>query len=160
MFRSWQWSAAALFLAVIVYAETRGPSEPVSVDLSPDAGSLLDLLKKEVGRAKGKGLTPVVQMTATWCVPCRQLEGSMGDAAMQDAFAGTYVIRLDLDAWKSQLADAGFTTGGVPAFFRLGDDGRPVAMINGGAWAENIPKNMAPPLKWLFRGWDSPASGR
>ena len=62
---------AALSVAVIVYAQTRGASEPVVVDLSPDAGPLLELLKKEASRAKEKALTPVVQMTAKWCVSSR-----------------------------------------------------------------------------------------
>jgi hypothetical protein len=38
----------------------------------------------------------------------------------------------------------------IPAFFRLDAEGKPVARIDGGAWAENIPKNMAPPLKTFF----------
>jgi hypothetical protein len=40
----------------------------------------------------------------------------------------------------------------IPVFYALNSAARPTGKtINGGAWGEDIPKNMAPPLKIYFR---------
>jgi hypothetical protein len=70
---------------------------------------------------------------------------------MKQAFAGTFIIHVDLDAWEKPLAQAGFHVGGVPAFFALDAKGRPTGRtITGAAWQEDVPANMAPPLKAFF----------
>jgi thiol-disulfide isomerase/thioredoxin len=120
------------------------------IELKADSGELPALLKAEAARAKAQNLTPVVEITAPWCGPCQELKASMDDPLMKDAFAGTYIIHVDNDTWKPQFAAAGLDVKGIPAFFLLDDDGKAVARIDGGAWEENIPKNMAPPLKTFF----------
>ena len=71
---------------------------------------------------------------------------------MLDAFRGTYVMKVDIDDWDAkQLRDAGLSVRGVPAFFRLQDDGRPNGRtITSSVWGDDIPENMAPPLKSFF----------
>jgi hypothetical protein len=87
---------------------------------------------------------PVVQ-------PCKALRRSLSDQRMIEAFTGTYIIQLDWNAWLDQLDEAGFTVEAVPAFFELDAKGRPTGRtITGGAWGEDIPENMAPPLKKFF----------
>lgn len=146
-------SAAVLMVGTVLVAgagcaQHRGF---VQTELKPEAGQPLPtLLKAEAANARERQLIPIVEVTATWCGPCRQLKASMDDPLMKDAFDGTYVIHLDHDAWRPHFADAGMQAIPVPAFFRLDGDGKPVARIDGGAWAENIPKNMAPPLKKFF----------
>ena len=47
----------------------------------------------------------------------------------------------------------GFKSPGIPAFFEIGENAMPTGrFVTGGAWAENIPKNMAPVLKAFFDG--------
>lgn len=122
-----------------------------AVELSPTQGELKDLLASEAAKATSKGQKPFVEVHAGWCMPCKQLEASLGDPMMQDAFKGTYQIRLDSDAWGNQLMKAGIHADGIPAFFELDAQGKPTGRtIDGGAWDENIPKNMAPPLKQFF----------
>jgi thiol:disulfide interchange protein len=127
-------------------------AEPVKVVvLEPGTGELVTLLDREVANAAAQHRVPFLQITAEWCVPCKKLRASLGDPLMQDAFAGTYIIRVDADAWKKQLKDAGFDHPAIPVFFAVDSSARPTgAKIDGGAWGEDIPPNMAPPLKRFF----------
>jgi thiol:disulfide interchange protein len=128
------------------------PSEKFAVvTLKPADGQLADLLKAEAQKAGEMGFTPFVEFHADWCAPCKALSKSLGDPRMVDAFAGTYVIRLNVDEWLDQPADAGFTVKGIPAFFAIDEAGKPTGrFITGAAWGEDIPENMAPPLKEFF----------
>ena len=68
---------------------------------------------------------------------------------MVNAFTGTYIIQADIDVWG--VPQPGFDFSGIPVFFALDADGRSTgATIDGGAWGDNIPENMAPPLKAFF----------
>ena len=123
------------------------------VRLRPSEGSLEELLKTEARKAQEAGRAPFVECDAAWCSSCQELNDSLGDKRMIDAFEGTYIIRLDIDEWESELPDAGFYVQGVPAFFQIDGEGKPTGYnITGAAWGENIPENMAPPLKEYFSG--------
>jgi thiol-disulfide isomerase/thioredoxin len=109
------------------------------------------ILQAEYATAIKGGRTPIVELGATWCGPCKHVAASLGDARMKDAFAGMYVIRLDIDQWKEKLAPLGFDASAIPAFFPINDQGKVIGpKIDGGAWGEDIPENMAPPLKKFF----------
>lgn len=124
---------------------------PASVRLTPSQGKLTALLEAEVARARARNLKPFLELRAEWCGPCKELEASMGDARMTDAFAGTYLISIDIDAWSEQLADTTFDASSIPVFYELDEKAKPTGRkIDGGAWAENIPANMAPQLKAFF----------
>jgi thiol-disulfide isomerase/thioredoxin len=124
-----------------------------SITLKPSQGDLTTLLAAEAKKAKAQSKKPFVEIGADWCGPCKELEASMTDARMIDAFEGTYQIKLDQDAWEKQLKAAKLDSSAIPVFFELAEDGTPTGRkIDGGAWAENIPVNMAPPLKKFFRG--------
>jgi hypothetical protein len=123
------------------------------VELQHGSGNLPDLLKAEAQAALALGHKPFIEGTATWCANCAELNASLTDPRMIDAFSGTHIIRVDVDEWKTELAAAGFKVQGIPAFYEIDADGRPTGRsIDGGAWAENIPVNMAPPLKAFFQG--------
>jgi len=112
---------------------------------------LAKILQSQYAAAIKAGRTPVVELGATWCGPCKELAASLGDARMKDAFAGMYIVRLDIDQWKEKLAPLGFKTDGIPAFFPIDETGKAIGPeIDGGAWGDNIPENMAPPLKKFF----------
>jgi hypothetical protein len=71
---------------------------------------------------------------------------------MSEAFAGVHLIRLDVDQWGWGVPGTGFKVEAIPIFFKVDDQGQPTGeVIDGNAWGENIPKNMAPPLKDFFR---------
>lgn len=142
----------SLLLACVWLAAHSQAAEPVKVVvLEPGQGRLEELLRHEVATAAALGRQPYVQITAEWCGPCKALRASLGDPLMQDAFAGTYIVQVDFDAWKPELERGGFENEGIPVFFAVDADARPTgAKIDGGAWGEDIPRNMAPPLKRFF----------
>jgi thiol-disulfide isomerase/thioredoxin len=126
----------------------------VTWDIVPDGGSLVSQLAKGAREASDLGLLPVAEFGATWCPACVAIQQALaaGEPLMVDAFRGVYVIRIDVDLWpKSEIAAAGFDVPVIPKFFKLDSEGRPTGdVIDGGAWGENIPENMAPPLKEFF----------
>ena len=71
---------------------------------------------------------------------------------MVDAFSGTYIILANVDGWEDQLSGTDFDYPYIPVFFVLDEAGHATGeIIDGGAWGENIPVNMAPPLKEFFQ---------
>ena len=145
-------AAMPLLIASAWVAAGAHAAEPVKVVvLEPAQGRLEELLRHEVANAAALAKLPYVQITAEWCGPCKALRASLGDPLMQDAFAGTYIVQVDVDAWKPELDKAGFKSDGIPVFFAVDADARPTgAKIDGGAWGKDIPRNMAPPLKQFF----------
>ena len=146
--RDWLRALVACFF-LTAYAHA---AEPVKVVvLEPASGPLEELLRHEVANAAALGKQPYVRITAEWCGPCKALRASLGDPLMQDAFAGTYIVQVDVDEWKPELDKAGFESDGIPVFFAVDGNAKPTgAKIDGGAWGEDIPRNMAPPLKQFF----------
>ncbi|MDP2275332.1 MAG: hypothetical protein Q8K32_31590 [Archangium sp.] len=140
-------------LLVMGCAKKDAPAEvsPAAVRLAPSQGKLTTLLEAEVAKARARHLKPFLELRAEWCGPCKELEASLGDPRMRDAFAGTYLISIDIDEWSQQLAGTAFDASSIPVFYELDEKAKPTGRkIDGGAWAENIPANMAPPLKAFF----------
>jgi thiol-disulfide isomerase/thioredoxin len=137
--------------------ESPDPASFTLIVLHPSQGKLSSLLTTHADLAAQLERKPFVEFSAEWCPPCKALAASLPDPRMVEAFRGTYIIRLDLDEWKSQLGRSGFAVPGVPAFYELDEAGRPSGrMITGGAWGEDIPENMAPPLKAFFQTNSTP----
>ncbi len=68
---------------------------------------------------------------------------------MEDAFEGMYIIQVDVDVWG--FPPDGWDFKYIPVFYALDSNGNSTGeMIDGGAWGDNIPENMAPPLKAFF----------
>jgi thiol-disulfide isomerase/thioredoxin len=117
---------------------------------STDSARPNAVIAEEAKKAEQLNLKPFVFFSASWCPPCQAVKGSMDDPLMQDAFSGTYIIELDIEQWP-QLADA-FRVGPIPVFHEVDSAGNPTGRsIDGNAWGENIPANMAPPLKQFFQ---------
>jgi thiol-disulfide isomerase/thioredoxin len=115
------------------------------------ADDLPKLLAEHAALARKAGLAPFVELWAEWCPPCKKLEAAMGDPRIAAAFAGVYLIRLDSDQWGPKLAGTGLANGSIPVFYELDDQGKTTGRtINGGAWGEDTPENMAPPLDAFF----------
>jgi thioredoxin-like negative regulator of GroEL len=117
----------------------------------PNSGDFDALVAGEAAKARADGLVPFLEFEASWCPPCKAIAKTLADrdAQMVDAFAGTAIIQVDLDAWPKP-AEA-LHVDAIPVFLALDNGGKPTARkIDGGAWADNVPENMAPPLKKFF----------
>jgi hypothetical protein len=122
------------------------------VELIPPQGDLNALLTVHAERAAELDRRPFVEFTAEWCPSCVLLEQSLEDERMTEAFRGIYIIRLDIDEWKSRLARTDFIVVGVPAFFEVDGDGQPTGRtLTGAAWGPDVPENMAPVLQEFFQ---------
>lgn len=142
------------------FGESPAPDKFTLVQLKRSDATLDSILKAEVQKAKEQGRHPYVEFYADWCPPCIALRKSLSDERMVNAFSGTYIIQLDLDEWENELPEAGFDVPGIPIFFELDQDGNPTGRtISGGAWGEDIPENMAPPLKEFFQSVEGTTDG-
>jgi thiol-disulfide isomerase/thioredoxin len=146
-------------LLAVACNNDRGHDEPAPasapsflvVERKVTEGDLATILASESNKAKDQKLKPYVEFRADWCGPCKSLERSMTDARMKDAFAGVYLVRLDADDWGPKLKGTGFDASTIPVFFEVTETGKPTGRrIDGGAWGDNIPENMAPPLRAFF----------
>jgi len=126
------------------------------VRLHTGDGKLKTMLAEEVKKAEALGQRPVVEFDATWCPPCQAIDKGLKskNELMLKAYAGTYIIKLDVDEWgwgNSWLHD--FEFNGIPVYFKLDAQGKQTGeVIDGGAWGENIPENIAPVMDEFFHG--------
>jgi thiol-disulfide isomerase/thioredoxin len=113
---------------------------------------LLDVMESHVTKANALNQDLYIQITATWCGPCKRLQAAMPNELMQEAFAGTYIVKLDADEWKEDFSSIDITIKAVPTFYQVTSEAKAGNYtVNGGAWAEDIPENMAPVLKTYFK---------
>jgi thiol-disulfide isomerase/thioredoxin len=115
-----------------------------------DGPEALAAFAKDAGAAN---LKPYAYLHAEWCGPCKAIEKThAADPQMVEAFKGTAVALIDIDKVDpKELSAAGMEASAIPVFFKLDASGKPTGdRIDGGAWGDNVPENMAPPLKAFF----------
>ncbi len=136
-----------------LFDESPAPDRFSVVRVGRSTEPLAGILRTEAKKAADMGRRPYVEFYADWCPPCRAIQENLSDTRMVDAFAGTYIIKLDLDYWKPRLSNTGFDVPSIPAFYEIDTDGKPTGrMITGAAWGEDIPENIVPPMKRFFNG--------
>jgi thiol-disulfide isomerase/thioredoxin len=124
------------------------------VRLHPKDGDLETMLAEEAQKATALDQLTVVEFDATWCPPCRAIDAAMKseNELMLHAYRGTYIIKLDVDEWgwkNSKIHD--FHFGAIPVYFKLDAQGHQTGdVIDGGAWGEDIPENIAPVMDKFF----------
>lgn len=141
-------------VALMIACGTPKPGAPAGVEiveLMPDAQATQDVLEEERIKAASQGRKAYIQLYADWCNPCRALRDGMSDPRMQDAFAGTYIVRLQLNHWDARIRPmVGEGDLSIPAFYEITEGGHLGRKISGTAWGEDTVENMAPPLKAYF----------
>jgi hypothetical protein len=110
-------------------------------------------LAEQAGIATKAGHKPIAYLHASWCGPCQAIDRTRRtDASMKAAFAPTHIVSIDIDAAnQAELTKLGLQSSAIPVFYRLDGTGHVTGdSIDGGAWGDNIPENMAPPLTAFF----------
>jgi hypothetical protein len=129
------------------------PGAAVATDLAwktVDGPAALAAFAKDAAAAH---LKAYAYLHASWCGPCKAIEKTHADdPKMAAAFKGTAIALMDIDAVDPKALDAaGLTSSAIPVFFKLDASGKPTGdKIDGGAWGDNVPDNMAPPLAAFF----------
>lgn len=123
------------------------------VEIDPK-GDVQKAVAEQAAGALAAGKRPFLYLHAEWCAPCKAIQATRTDPLMVKAFTGTHIIGLDIDyVPPAALTALGASVDSIPTFFAAGSDGRSTGRsISGGAWAEDIPANMAPPLAAFFAG--------
>jgi thiol:disulfide interchange protein len=124
----------------------------VIVRINKSNGSLITQLASEAQKANALNLAPFIEFDATWCPPCQAIEKSIQakDPLTLQALKGVYLIRADVDEWDSENGKD-FTFDTIPVYYQLDASGKSTgAVIDGGAWNEDIPENFAPVLDAFF----------
>jgi thiol-disulfide isomerase/thioredoxin len=126
------------------------------VRIHPEDGNLQSLLAVEAEYAVTQGLIPIAEFDATWCPPCQAIDKAIAskNKLMMDAYSGTYIIKLDTDEWGWKNGKVkNFRFDGIPVYFKLDEKGHQTGdVIDGGAWGEDIPENIAPVMDKFFHG--------
>jgi thiol-disulfide isomerase/thioredoxin len=146
----------------LVAQPTESPLPPTAstgftiVRLHPWDGDLHELLAQEAQKAIAVGQMPIAEFDATWCPPCLAIEEALDakNELMLTAYAGTYIIKLDVDEWGwTENGVQDFKFDGIPVYFKLDAQGKQTGeVIDGNAWGDNIPENIAPPMDEFFHG--------
>lgn len=121
------------------------------IELDPKA-PLGAQLAEQTAIAKKAGKKPTAYLHASWCPPCVEIEKTKATPKMAAAFAPAHIMAIDVDAADpKQIEAAGMKLEVLPIFYKLDDTGHATGdSIDGGAWGDNIPDNMAPPLAAFF----------
>jgi thiol-disulfide isomerase/thioredoxin len=124
------------------------------VRLHPSDGNLQTLLPIEAKQATSLGLMPIVEFDATWCPPCIAIDEAIQEQneLMLNAYRGTYIIKVDVDewGWKDGVVQ-NFNFEFIPIYFKIDANGEQTGQeIDGGAWNEDIPENIAPVMDEFF----------
>lgn len=145
---------AMIAMVLLVGCEPSGPA-PVKdftiVHPDPTGESLTDFLKAEAEKASALNRKPFVDFTATWCPPCQAIEDNMNSRRMVEAFAGTYIIKIDVDDWRDEINDSPFRPESIPVFYEISSQGQPTGRtLTGAAFTSLRPRGMAPAFQKFF----------
>lgn len=106
-------------------------------------GKLPELLKARMDSAQAQGRTLFVEVGATWCGPCLQLEADLKKPEFIDAFSGTSIVHLDANEWdvEDDMGPIGIKGGVMPIIIAM-DPKNPKAVeqLNGVIDAPGIKK--------------------
>lgn len=133
--------------------ELTSSTEPfIIVRINKANGNMMTQLASEAQKANALGLAPFIEFDSTWCPSCVAIDKSIKakDPSTMQAFVGIYLIRADVDEWSSENGNE-FTFDAIPVYYQLDVNGNPTgAVIDGGAWDEDIPENFSPVLDEFF----------
>jgi thiol-disulfide isomerase/thioredoxin len=96
-------------------------------------GHLPELIQARIDTARADGRTLFIELGATWCGPCLELEHNLTTSPMIDAFSDASVVHLDVNEWdvESDMGPLGIKGGVMPIIVAVDTTGHAVAQLNG-----------------------------
>ncbi len=122
------------------------------VDLKISGGGLRTQIALELAQAKSDGSKMLVITAGRACHACDEVFSAFSNYTLQRALFGVRVVRVDIDAFPSDLAALGLDKPGAPWFFRFDDSMKLIDSISADEWDDNDAYNMAPVLKGFMAG--------
>ena len=116
--------------------------------------TLRDQIIQEASVAEAHGLAPFLELTSELSRRCFLVDHSFDDAAMRQALAGTYIIRVDINRWVGRFGTTGLDRlpMALPGFVELFQGGRAVGpYIDARSWVADAPTTVAPQLGAFVR---------
>jgi hypothetical protein len=122
------------------------------VDLKASGGSLRTQLALELGAAKDDSNKLLVMTASRKCHACDEVFDAFGNYQLQKALANVRVVRVDVDAFPSELAALGLDKPVQPWFYRFDDSVKVIDSISADEWDDNDAFNITPVLKSFMAG--------
>jgi hypothetical protein len=135
------------------WTERPAPAPFTVVDLDPRKGDATAQLSEVVGLAATLHQRPYAELTSRLCAACHWLEHGLTEASVKQAFAGTYLVRIDVDRWQGRLEGTGLDrhSGPMPAFIALSPEGRAFGeWADPDDWRTDVPQRAAATLAVFF----------
>lgn len=126
------------------------------VDVGSDAGSLSQVLRAQHEKATASNGRLVLFVVGSDCAPCNGVSLALRDSRMQQAFAGSRIVRVHARERAEELTLLGIPIETIPGFALLSAGVRPSDYLHGGEWDADIPDNIAPVLTDFVRGVQRP----
>lgn len=130
-----------------------GPLDVVDLDRRV---SLAEQLLRVSAAAASAQRTVVLQTYVQRSRECAEVAAALPDPRMQTALAKVTLVRVDVEAFASELSGMRVETRSAPWFYTLDALGRPMDALSADAWDDNVPENMAPVLAAFVRGRGMP----
>jgi thiol:disulfide interchange protein len=130
--------------------ETTHTNAPEFV-LAPESGDVIDLVLRELDRARTDERLLLVYVGASWCEPCQYFHHAVEDGTLDDSLAGVRLLEFDLDRDRDRLVAAGYSSRMIPLFVVPAPDGlagprRTEGGVKGPAAVDNLRERLVPLL--------------
>jgi len=122
------------------------------VDLKTSGGSLRTQLALEVGAAKDDGNKTLVITAGRSCKACDEIFAIFANYNLQKVLWNVRVVRVDVDAFGSELGALGLDKPVQPWFFKMDDTLKVTDSISADEWDDNDAYNITPVLKAFMAG--------
>jgi hypothetical protein len=122
------------------------------VDLKTSGGSLRTQLALEVGAAKDDGNKTLVVTAGRSCKACDEIFAVFANYNLQRVLSNVRVVRVDVDAFGSELGALGLDKPVQPWFFKMDDTLKVTDSISADEWDDNDAWNITPVLKAFMAG--------
>jgi len=122
------------------------------VDLRSGGGSLRTQIALELGSAKDDGNKLLVITASRKCRACDEVFSAFSNYDLQKALSNVRVVRVDVDAFPTELAALGLDKPVQPWFYKFDDSMKVVDSISADEWDDNDAWSMMPVLKSFMAG--------